>query len=207
MSFSRLLIQFFHPALHKSQVNRHLITAAEKVDGVTVRHLYELYPDYLIDVRAEQELLMAHDIIVLHHPFYWYSAPSLVKEWLDLVLEHGWAYGEGGNALQGKHLMQAVTCGGSAEVYCSSGSNHHSVRDFLLPFEQSARLCGMTYLAPFIVHGTGNLKSAAEVAPHAHGYAAVLAALRDGRVDLERAATLPWLNADLGTLITPPSQP
>ena len=201
MNSSRILILFAHPALHKSLVNRHLIAAAEEVAGVTVRHLYELYPDYLIDVKVEQELLEAHDIIILHHPFYWYGAPSLVKEWLDLVLEHGWAYGESGTALQGKHLLQAVTCGGSAEVYCSSGRNLHSVRDFLLPFEQSARLCGMTYLAPFIVHGTGNLKSASEVAPHVRDYVAVLEALRDGRIDLDKAATLSWLNENPESLI------
>jgi glutathione-regulated potassium-efflux system ancillary protein KefG len=205
--FFRILILFAHPALHKSQVNRHLIAAAETVEGVTVRDLYEIYPDYLIDVKAEQELLVAHDIIILHHPFYWYSAPSLVKEWLDLVLEHGWAYGDGANALQGKYLMQTVTCGGSAEIYCSSGRNLHSVREFLLPFEQSARLCGLTYLAPFVVHGTGNLKEAAAVLPHAHSYVAVLAALRDGRIDLARAATLSCLNANLDTLIETPLLP
>jgi glutathione-regulated potassium-efflux system ancillary protein KefG len=207
MNQSRILILFAHPALHKSVVNRHLIAAAERVAGVTVRHLYELYPDYLIDVKAEQELLEAHDVIILHHPFYWYSAPSLVKEWLDLVLEHGWAYGEGGTALRGKHLLQAITCGGSAEVYCSSGRNLHTVREFLLPFEQSARLCGMTYLAPFIVHGTGSLKSAAEVAPHARDYVAVLEALRNGRIDLGNAATLCWLNENLGVLIETNSLP
>ena len=201
MRSSRILILFAHPALHKSLVNRHLIAVADKVAGVTVRHLYELYPDYLIDVKVEQDLLEAHDIIILHHPFYWYAAPSLVKEWLDLVLEHGWAYGQGGTALKGKYLLQAVTCGGSVEVYCSSGRNLHTVRDFLLPFEQSARLCGMTYLAPFIVHGTGNLKSAAEVAPHASDYAALLEALRDGRIDLTKAATLAWLNENPALLI------
>jgi len=117
------------------------------------------------------------------------------------VLEHGWAYGQGGTALKGKYLLQAVTCGGSAEVYCSSGRNLHSVRDFLLPFEQSARLCGMTYLAPFIVHGTGNLKSPAEVEPHARDYTALLEALRDGRINLDKAATLSWLNENPATLI------
>lgn len=205
MSPLRILILFSHPALHKSQVNRHLIAAAEEVAGVTVRHLYEIYPDYLIDVRAEQELLVAHDLIILHHPFYWYGAPSLVKEWMDLVLEHGWAYGEGGTALRGKYMMQAVTCGGSVEIYSSTGRNLNTVREFLLPFEQSARLCGMTYLAPFVVHGTGHLNSAADVEPHARDYAELLAALRDGRIDLAKAATLPWINENPGAIITQPS--
>lgn len=196
----RVLLLFAHPAPHKSQVNRHLAAAAERIEGVTVRHLYEIYPDFLIDVRAEQELLESHDVMVLQHPLYWYSAPSLIKEWLDLVLEYGWAYGDGGTALHGKLMLQAVTCGGGVDVYCDTGRNRHPVRDFLLPFEQSARLCGMTYLAPFVVHGTGDIKSAADVSPHAADYEAVLTALRDDTLDTAAAADLPWLNPGIRTL-------
>ena len=64
-----------------------------------------------IDVRAEQELLVSHDVIVSQHPFYWYSSPALLKEWQDLVLEHGWAYGRGGTKLTGKILFNAITAG------------------------------------------------------------------------------------------------
>ena len=130
----KVLLLHAHPAPHKSHANRLLLDAARRVEGVTVRQLYELYPDFLIDVPAEQQLLSEHDVVVFQHPFYWYSAPSLMKEWLDLVLQHGWAYGEGGTrASRGKPLLQAVTCGGSLEVYCSAGRHGHTVRDFLLP--------------------------------------------------------------------------
>ena len=61
--------------------------------------LYAAYPDFMIDVKREQQLLLDHDIIVLQHPFYWYSSPAIIKEWLDLVLENGWAYGTGGSNL------------------------------------------------------------------------------------------------------------
>jgi glutathione-regulated potassium-efflux system ancillary protein KefG len=197
MPENRVLLLFAHPSLHKSRVNRHLIAAAEKVEGVTVRHLYELYPDFMIDVEAEQELLRQHAVIVLQHPLFWYSSPSLVKEWLDLVLQYGWAYGENGTALRGKTFMQAVTCGGSAEVYCRAGRHGHSVRDFLLPFEQSARLCGMRYLAPFVVFGAGSLASADDVRPHAESYVGILEGLRDGRIDLDSAEARTCLNTDL----------
>ena len=82
----RVLILFAHPALEKSRLNRELIAAAAEVDGVTVHDLYELYPEFQIDVPGEQQLLLDHDIIVLHHPLYWYSSPALLKEWEDLVL-------------------------------------------------------------------------------------------------------------------------
>lgn len=179
----RILLLHAHPMPHRSRVNRHLVTAAESIAGVTIRHLYELYPDYMIDVDAEQKLLLDHDIIVLQHPFFWYSAPALVKEWLDLVLQYGWAYGEGGTALQGKSLLQSVTTGGAAEVYCSAGRNRHTVREFLLPFEQTARLCGMTYLDPFVVHGTGQLQTEADLAPHSQAYSTLLSNLASG-IDL-----------------------
>ena len=93
-----VLVLYAHPAPHKSRINRRLATAAREVDGITFRDLYELYPDFVIDVEEEQKLLKEHDVIVWQHPFYWYSAPSLVKEYLDLVLTYGWAYGEGGTA-------------------------------------------------------------------------------------------------------------
>lgn len=80
----RVLLLFAHPAIHKSRANRALFAAAQAVEGLTVRNLYEIYPDFLIDA-AEQRLLESHDVVVLQHPFYWYSAPSLVKEWLDLA--------------------------------------------------------------------------------------------------------------------------
>jgi glutathione-regulated potassium-efflux system ancillary protein KefG len=161
-------------------VNRRLVAEAERVDGVTVRHLYEIYPDFLIDVREEQRLLETHDALVFQHPMYWYSAPSLVKEWMDLVLEHGWAYGKGGTALQGRIFAQAVTTGASKDAYCGEGKNRHSLREFLLPFEQSARLCGMNWMESFVVHGTADLKTADDIEPFARAYRNWLESLRDG---------------------------
>jgi glutathione-regulated potassium-efflux system ancillary protein KefG len=200
----RVLLLFAHPALHKSRANRALFAAAQEVDGLTVRNLYEIYPDFLIEVPAEQRLLESHDVVVLQHPFYWYSAPSLVKEWLDLVFQPGWAYGEGGVALRGKVMLQAVTTGGSAEVYCESGRHGHTVRDFLLPYEQSARLCGMRYLAPFVVHGVGHLDDAA-LAAQSRDYARVLSSLREGTLDLEAATAARCLNVP-GSVLQPRSR-
>ena len=57
--------------------------------------MYEKYPDFNIDVDYEKKLLEKNQIIIWQHPFYWYSAPPLLKQWIDLVLEFGWAYGPG----------------------------------------------------------------------------------------------------------------
>ena len=154
VSTGRVLILFAHPALEKSRVNRHLVSAIEGLSGVTFNDLYEAYPEFDVDVTREQKLLLEHDIVVLHHPFFWYSTPAILKEWQDLVLEHGWAYGSDGHALRGKSLLSAVTTGGKADAYRSDGYNGHRVRDFLLPIAQTAKLCGMTWLAPFVAHGS-----------------------------------------------------
>lgn len=197
-----VLILFAHPALEKSRVNRHLVAAAREVDGVTVHDLYEAYPDFFVDVKHEQDLLTAHDVIVFHHPFYWYSTPPLLKQWEDLVLEHGWAYGSGGTALRGKTFLSVVTTGGRENAYVEGGYNRFTVRQLLAPIEQTARLCGMRVLPPFVVHGTHRMTSD-EVAGHARDYAAVLTALHQGTLDPDRLQDLTRLNADLRTVLPP----
>jgi glutathione-regulated potassium-efflux system ancillary protein KefG len=201
---SRVLILFAHPALEKSRVNCRLADAVRRLDGVTFHDLYERYPDFDVDVAAEQELVADHDVIVMQHPFYWYSTPALIKEWEDLVLEHGWAYGSGGTALHGKVLLTAITAGGSEEAYCRQGDNRYTIRELLAPIEQTAALCGMTYLPPFVVHGTHSLDDA-EIARHAGDYRRVIEALRDGTLDAKAAADRPRLNANLDAVLRKPA--
>jgi Flavodoxin-like fold len=66
------------------------------------------YPDFHINVAREQELLTLHDVIVFQHPLYWYSYPAILKEWQDLVLESGFAFGHMGTRLAGKLLLHAI---------------------------------------------------------------------------------------------------
>jgi glutathione-regulated potassium-efflux system ancillary protein KefG len=191
---SSVLIQFAHPALEKSRVNRHLIQAVRDLPGVFFNDLYENYPDFQIDVRHEQELLRRHSTIIFMHPFYWYSGPSILKEWMDLVLEHGFAYGKGGTALQGKRMLNAITAAGPLEAYRTEGYNHFSVRHLLSPFEQTANLCGMQYLAPFVVHRSLSLHSVSEVMPYVKLYRSIVQALVSDTLDYDRAAKSEHLN-------------
>ena len=130
-----------------------LMNAVKSIPGVTFNDLYENYPDLDINVQREQKLLAAHDIILLQHPFYWYSAPAIIKQWIDLVLEHGWAYGHTGKALQGKVLGNIISVGGSEHSYTPEGHHGYTISDFLLPFKQTARLCNMQYAPPFVIFG------------------------------------------------------
>ncbi|MRH99457.1 NAD(P)H oxidoreductase [Kriegella sp. EG-1] len=157
----KVLILFSHPKFEKSRVNSSLVHHIKDKSNVTFHDLYEQYPDFHIDVAKEKELLNQHDIIIWHHPFYWYSCPPLMKQWIDMVLEFNWAYGPEGKALHDKICLNVITTGGSKAVYCSEGYNSFTVKQFLRPFEQTAILCGMVYFPPFAVMGTHNLSDKA----------------------------------------------
>lgn len=195
----RLLLQLFHPALERSRVGASLLEAVADLPGLTVNDLYERYPDGAIDVRSEQDLLVAHDAVVFQHPLYWYSSPALFKEWQDLVLEHGFAYGSQGTALQGKLWLSAISAGGNHASYTERGSNRYPLRTLLSPFEQTARLCGMRFLPPFVVFGTHHLDREALLSPHARAYRQALAELQSGDLAWAQGPGAPefWNHADV----------
>jgi glutathione-regulated potassium-efflux system ancillary protein KefG len=176
----RILILFAHPAFEKSRVQRKLVDAVRTLPGVTFHDLYQHYPDMDVDVAREQQQLLEHDVVILQHPFYWYSTPALIKEWEDLVLEHGWAYGNGGNALHGKSLMSAISAGGGEDSYSAEGGNGYTIGEFLAPIERTAVLCGMRYLTPFVVYETHSLGDD-DIARQATAYRDAVEALRDGK--------------------------
>jgi glutathione-regulated potassium-efflux system ancillary protein KefG len=173
-----ILILQAHPRLGNSVVQTAMRQAVANMPGSHTRDLYALYPDFAIDTRAEQRALEAARIIVIQCPFYWYSTPAIVKEWLDLVLEHGWAYGPGGTALEGKYLINALSTAGSDHAYSTQGHNMASVRDFLLPFRQTAATCGMTWLEPFTLY-QGRKLLPETLTERATAYRHHLEALRD----------------------------
>jgi len=146
--------------------------------SVTVADLYEEYADFNVQVEREQGRLSLHDVLVWQFPLYMYAPPALVKQWLELVLEFGWAYGRGGGRLAGKKAVIAVTTGGSRDSYSLDGPHRYSLRDFLRPLEQIFLLCRMTPLPPFVIHGTYRL-STEEVAAEARTYRLVMEALAE----------------------------
>jgi glutathione-regulated potassium-efflux system ancillary protein KefG len=109
----KVLILFAHPRFEKSRANLALVEQIPVSDQLTFHDLYEKYPDFNIDVEYEKKLLLEHDIIIWHHPFYWYSCPPLLKQWIDMVLEFGWAYGPGGTFLKDKIIFNCITSGGN----------------------------------------------------------------------------------------------
>ncbi|NQX67898.1 NAD(P)H-dependent oxidoreductase [Paenibacillus alba] len=149
----KILVILAHPSLADSRVNRRLASEMEQQENVTVHRLYDVYPDEQINVAAEQQLLEAHDRIILQFPFYWYSSPPLLKKWLDAVLTHGWAYGNQGDKLHGKDLLIAISTGGPEKAYAPGGYNQYTLPELLRPFQATSNLIGTHYLTPFSVNG------------------------------------------------------
>jgi glutathione-regulated potassium-efflux system ancillary protein KefF len=147
-----ILVLAAHPDLAQSRVNRALLHAAQE-RGVAVRDLYTLYPDYSIDLPAEQAALAAARLVVWLHPIHWYGMPALMKLWIDEVFAFGWAYGPGGRALYGKDLWLVTSTGGPQDSYRPDRYNRYFFDAFLPPYDQTATLVGMRFLPPLVLHG------------------------------------------------------
>ena len=157
MPLNKIIIILAHPLLEYSKINKHLIKAAESVKNIYIHDLYERYPDYWIDTKKEQELILNFNIIIFQHPIYWFSVPALLKQWIDLVLTYNWAYGPKGNKLQGKYLLSTLSLGGEQHVYTADGKHGHTLNEYMLPIKSMAKLCKMHYLPHFVIYGASKI--------------------------------------------------
>ena len=185
-----VLVLFAHPNPSQSRINVKMAKAAGKIDGVTVCDLYAEYPRFKINVEKEQQSLVSHDVVVMQFPFYWYSTPALLKEWQDLVLEFGFAYGTDGDKLAGKSLVVATTAGGAADAYQVDGCNHFPIRQLLAPIEQTANLCQMPYLPPCVLYGSLAAANSERASSHIKRYETLLSVLRDDSLDVNALSGL-----------------
>ncbi len=86
-------------------------------------------------------------------------------------------------------------------AYRAEGYNHFTIRQLLRPLEQTALLCGMTYLPPFALFGARTAVEEGRVPGHVSAWVRLLTALRDGLLDISAAQFLPTLNANLDAII------
>jgi len=143
-----------HPNYESSIANKTIVNnVASKVDNVEVRNIYELYPDFKIDVEAEQKALLNADVIVFQYPFYWYNIPAILKQWFDDVFNFNFAYSPEGDKLKGKSFVLSFTVGGPQESYTAEGYNNFQIKDFLNSLHQTANLAQMKFEEPVFSHG------------------------------------------------------
>ncbi|MDP5255327.1 MULTISPECIES: glutathione-regulated potassium-efflux system ancillary protein KefG [unclassified Vibrio] len=147
----KVLVILAHPDPEQSVVNQLMIQHITDLEHVTVHDIYAAYPEFFIDVKHEQGLLLTHDVIVFQHPLFMYSCPALLKEWIDRVLVKGFAFGKG-RALEGKLWRSVITAGGQARAFSQFGYNKYPLEQILQPFELTASLCRMQWVEPMVLY-------------------------------------------------------
>lgn len=190
---NKILILFAHPLFEKSQINKELVQAIPNSEHITFHDLYEAYPEFDIDIQKEQALLLEHDVVIWHHPMYWFNCPPILKQWIDLVLQHGWAYGKNGKNLVEKTVFQVITTGGGQQNYCATGKNNYTVLELLAPFKQTAKICNMNYLPPFVIHGTHKITSD-ELKKYTQEYHRLLTYLTENPIEFPIHESFTYLN-------------
>jgi putative NADPH-quinone reductase len=154
----KALVILAHPDLAGSQINAAWRSRLDEASvPVTIRDIYQLYPNGDIAVAAEQTLLESHERIFLQFPVYWYSAPSLLKKWIDEVFAYGWAYGQGGKHLANKEMGLIVSTGSPESAYQTNGRLGHTLAELLRPLEQTIRFVGARYLPVFALQGANHV--------------------------------------------------
>lgn len=154
----KILVNVVHPNIEQSIVNKKLLNGIKDIENLSIHNLYEKYPDFRINVKEEQKLLLEHDIILFQFPMYWFSSPSLLKEWFDKVLEAGFAHA-GASMLKDKYFAVAISCGGAEKAFSKTGKDKKRVEEFLYPFEITAEYVKMKYKEPYITYDTETVLS------------------------------------------------
>ncbi len=150
-----------HPYPGHSRVCGALLDAIRPLPDLEIRSLYQRYPDFDIDVEAEQQALARADCVVWLHPCYWYSAPALLKHYFDKVLERGLVHDADPCKLHGKGCLWVTTVGDDESSFASDGANRVPFARFGEPIEQTARFGGMVWEPPFVVFGAQTIPAEA----------------------------------------------
>ena len=149
---SKVLVISGHPDLNDSVSNKIILAELEKEENVTVEYLDAMYPEFAIDVPAEQAKLVEADVVVFQFPLFWYSAPSMLHRWMEQTFQHGFSHGSKGKALVGKKVVVSVTAGAPEEIYTVEQSGH-VIDDYLFFIQGACALTGMEYAGTVFTGG------------------------------------------------------
>ena len=129
-----------HPKIEESIGNK-IISNKLAENNTEIRHLDKLYPDFKIDIKAEQEALLKADTIIFQYPLFWYSTPAILKEWIDQVIQYGFAFGKDSYNLEGKKMIVSFTIGSPIKDYPKE-----TIQKIVFPFQGLAGYCKMNYV-------------------------------------------------------------
>ena len=146
MNVKNILIISGHTDLAASMANKTILDALNKcLPEAEIVKPNELYPDFKIDVEAEQQKLLRADIIILQFPLFWYSAPSILERWMEETFRHGFSHGSTGDKLKGKKLILSFTTGAPEALYSHEGAMGYTIDEFLSCYKATCRLTQMEY--------------------------------------------------------------
>ena len=104
--------------------------------------------------------------MIYQFPFYWMSAPSLLKKWQDEVF----TFLSKTPAVAGKPLTVVTTTGSEFDAYRSGGRNGFTTDELLRPYQASAIHSGMVWQTPIVVYGMGTADAGKNIAEGANTY-------------------------------------
>ncbi|WP_185849821.1 NAD(P)H-dependent oxidoreductase [Blattabacterium cuenoti] len=155
---NQVLFIVAHPNIEKSFLNKKIVQNLHDKchDNIIIRSLYCLYPDFKINIEEEIKIILDVKFIVFQFPFYWYSYPSLLKEWKDQVFTKLYEK----KILSGKHLLVSITTGAEEKSFHAGERNNFTIDEFLRPIQQTACVCNMVYhgYVHFSMNGFKNIK-------------------------------------------------
>ncbi len=148
------------------------------------------------DVKEEQEKLLWADAVIFQFPLWWFSAPAILKGWIERVFSAGFAYGTGKSygdgSMKGKRAMLSVTIGGTEHDYAARGICG-PIEDLLFPLTHGTLFyTGFATLPSFLVYNADRLEDYGE------GFPAVVDRFRERLATLETTPPIAFRSAASG---------
>lgn len=167
------LLILAHPYYAQSIANKAIVEELVKTyPDLEVRDIFQLYPDYQIDVSAEQEALLRHDTIILQYPMFWFNMPAILKLWFDEVFTYQFAYGSQGDKLKDKKVIISMTVGQTEANMVSDQEN--LIDSFLKAVQYSIQYTQMQLSNTFLLYDvsplSGNAESEIKLKAVEHGH-------------------------------------
>ncbi|WP_300369818.1 NAD(P)H-dependent oxidoreductase [Brachyspira sp.] len=138
----KILLIFAHSHWKDSKVNSKLLQSIKDFDNVTIHNLSDIYNENKIskdNIKDEIELLKKSDKIIFQFPLYWFSTPSILKEWQDTVLS-ALLHSDDNKFLEGKSFQIITTTGGDKSHY---DSLEFDINSLLSPITSSFKHFGL----------------------------------------------------------------
>ncbi|WP_379965142.1 NAD(P)H-dependent oxidoreductase [Epilithonimonas sp. UC225_85] len=153
----KTLVLFAHPYFEHSTTNVRLLECYENMPNVTLRDLYEDYPDFHIHTFRERKRIIQYERIIFHFPIIWFGLPPLLKLWIDEVFDMRWISEGDQNILSGKDALIIVSVGGSESNYTKEGKYKTSAEELLTGLRVSLDINNIELKKTHIIYNADNL--------------------------------------------------